>query len=531
MEQSLPQILKRLRKQQGGISQRQLAKQSGLSTSIISKIEQDKASPVIRSSTLEMIANGLDLSTDSPDRRLLFEVAWEREQRKRVTTSDLAQLLGAIKASFPDETSKEGGVLVSADDLQKYSQPQVLTRMEEVADCTIWMLEEASKLKLDKVGAEEILVVTQGGSLFRHLGQYDRWSRAIRSAMQRNWNVVSLDRLTGDMERSFEAVLGIRNLSVYPEQYIARYFRRIGELRPPYNLFIVPHIGARLSLSTHNPAVVDTAFFYPASHPDSAPYISSLIDHFNLLFAETVQLARTYKPRSSEWEDTMTATCQREADEFIANNCINSTTMPPALYDELLEQSLRLEKVYSAMAFRRLKTHHIQRREAFERNVRSFKYLTIMPRRSFEIALGLSKEDNRCRYPMELASNPRQYITVDKRQVFEHIVYLIKDLRRYDNFEIALIEDDHPYLKYLQHTPWLVKGEAVVLTATFTETGVIASELELSEASIVRSYRQEFLTIWNEVADQDKAKQKENVIGELMKLLDDAGYKALTSRS
>jgi hypothetical protein len=286
-----------------------------------------------------------------------------------------------------------------------------------------------------------------------------------------------------------------------------------------------------LSLSTHNPAVVDAAFFYPAKHSDSAPYIKSLTDHFNLLFAETTQLARTYKHHSTEWEDTMTATCQLGADQLLANNCIDNITMPPALYDELLEQSLGVEKVYSAMAFRRLKTHHIQRREAFERNVKSFKYLTIMPRRSFEIALGLSIEDNRCHYPMESASDPSQFITVNKRQAFEHIEFLIDDLRHYDNFEIALSEDNHPYLKYLQHTPWLVKGEASVLTATFTENGVIASELELSEASIVRSYRQEFLTIWNEVADQDKAKQKEKVIGELMKLLDDAGYKALTSRS
>jgi transcriptional regulator with XRE-family HTH domain len=123
----------------------------------ISKIEQDKASPTIRSTTLEMIADGLGLSTDSPDRRLLFEVAWEREQRKRLMTSDLAQLLGAIKASFPDETSKEGGAPDRADALQQYySQPRVLVSMEEVADCTVWMFEEASKLKLDKVGAEEI---------------------------------------------------------------------------------------------------------------------------------------------------------------------------------------------------------------------------------------------------------------------------------------------------------------------------------------------------------------------------------------
>ena len=521
MSETLSQIVKRLRKQ-AGISQGQLATKSKLSKSMISKIEQDKASPVIRSHTLEALADGLGLSTDSPDRRLLFEVAWEREERERERASDLIRLMEAIP-NTTDEESKERADPDRADALQKYySQPRVLKRMEEVADCTIWMLDEACKLKLDKVGAEEILDTTQGrASLFRHLGQEDRWSHAIRSAMHHNWNVVSLYRLTDDIERAFEAVREIRNLSVFPEQYIPRYFRRIGELRPPYNLLIVPHIGALLSLSTHNPAVGDAAFFYPAKHPDSAPYIASLMDHFNLLFAETTQLARTYNLRSPEWEDTMTATCQVEADEFLANNTIDSVTMPPALHDELLKERLRLENVHSSMAFRRLKTQQTQLREAFERHVRSFRYLTIMPRSSFEDAI------RQCRYPVPY--HPNQYIKVDKSQVVEHLEYLIRDLRRYDNYEIALIEDGHRYAKDLLRTPWLVKGEAAVLTATYTESEEgehLASELELTEPSIVRSYRQQFLEIWAAIADPDKAKQKENMIGELTKLLEDAKISA-----
>jgi transcriptional regulator with XRE-family HTH domain len=527
MEERLGQFVKRLRKQQGDITQRQLAERSGLSVESVSKIEQDKASPGIRHTTLERLADGLGLGKDSPDRRMLFALAWQREQRERERTSEVVRLMEAIP-NITDEALKERVDSDGADILQKYySQPRVLERMKEVADCTIWMLGEASKLKLDKVGAEEILDTTQGSlSLFRHLGQEDRWSRAIRSAMQSNWNVVSLYRLTGDIERAFEAVREIRNLSVFPEQYIPRYFRQIGAFRPALNLLIVPQVGALLSLSIHNPAVGDAAFFYPAKHPDSALYISSLMDHFNLLFAETVQLARTYKPRSPEWEDTMTATCLLEGDEYLANNSIDTTNIPPALYDELLEKSLRREKDYSAAAFRRLKTHHIQRRDAFERNLSSFSCITVIPKRAFEIALGLSKDqDYKCSYPVQSASNPNQYIPVDKRQAFEHIEYLIRDLRRYDNFEIALIENNHPYEKYVLYTPWFVKGNATVLTATFTEDGVIASELELSEASIIRSYRQQFLEIWSSIADSDKEKQKEKVIGELTKLREESKSK------
>jgi hypothetical protein len=221
----------------------------------------------------------------------------------------------------------------------------------------------------------------------------------------------------------------------------------------------------------------------------------------------------------------MTATCLLEADEFLANNTIDSVTMPSALHDKLLKERLRLENVHSSMAFRRLKTQQTQLREAFERFVRSFRYLTIMPSSSFEDAI------RQCRYPVPY--HPKQYIKVDKSQIVEHIEYFIRDLRRYDNYEIALIEDDHRYAKDLLHTPWLVKGEAAVLTATYTESEEgerLASELEITEPSIVRSYRQQFLEVWTATADPDKAKQKENVIRWLTKLLEEAKSKPEDSR-
>jgi transcriptional regulator with XRE-family HTH domain len=522
MGETLAQLVLRLRNQTG-LSQERLAKVSGVSKSEIFKIEKDKASPAIRPKTLEHLADGLGLSKDSPDRQLLFEVAWKREQLMRQRTSELARMLGPIpKISVTDQESEEGVLAAKAGHRGKnYSQPQVLERMEDVADCTIWMLNEASKLKLDAVGAEEILDTTQGSSsLFRYLGEDDCWSHAIRLAMESKWNVVSLYRMTSDLERAFEVIREIRNLSVYPEQYIPRYFRRIGELRPTYNLLIVPHIGALLALSTHNPTVVDAAFFYP-DNPNFAPYIKSLTDHFNLLFTETTQLARTYKPRSPEWEETMTATCQLEADEFLANSQLDPITMPPALYDELLQESLRSENTYSAITFRRLKTHHAQRREAFERHVRSFKYPTIMPQGPFEDAV------REGRYAMVYPHYPNKYVTVEKRRVVDHMEYFIRDLRRFDNFEIALFADDDRYAKDLLRTPWLVKGDAAVLTATYTESEdgqslVEVSQLEITEPSIVRSYRQEFLEIWNAIADPDKATQKEKVIGWLTRHLEEA---------
>ena len=98
------------------------------------------------------------------------------------------------------------------------------------------------------------------------------------------------------------------------------------------------------------------------------------------------------------------------------------------------------------------------------------------------------------------------------------------------SYEIALIDPDHKYAEDLRYTPWLVKGESAVLTAIFTKSDdgkhpVFASEFEIEETSLVRSYRRWFLTVWAELADRNRAKQKENVIGRLTKLLERAGAK------
>jgi hypothetical protein len=343
----------------------------------------------------------------------------------------------------------------------------------------------------------------------------------------RKWNVVSLYRMTGDQKRATEVIQEIRNLSIYPTRFIPRAFRRIGEIRPAYNLLIIPRIGALLCLSTHDSAIIDSAFYYPDT-PAFEPHMRLLTEHFSMMYTETDQLARTYNRRSPEWEDTITRISQLEADEFLANNSHDTNTMPPDLYDEFLEKSLNHERSYTTWEFRELKTHHIKRREAFERNIQSFTYRTIMPWRYFEEAMGLSKNaPGECRYLMAYAKGPDQYVTVDKSLAIAHMKHLIQDLRRYNNYEIALIED-HPSVEDLLYTPWLVKGELAVLTAIFTKSDdgkhpVFAAEFELTETSLVHEYRQQFLTLWGQVTEQNRTVQKENMIGRLTTLLEMAG--------
>ena len=528
MNETFAQILWRYRKKQANLTQKQLALKSHISPEEISRLERDdtikNAPMVIRNSTIEALARGLGLAEGGHDWQQFFQAAAERNRQKRTEKSGI----GIPMEPVAGENPKGEIPLNRAYDL---SQHQVLTSMENVANYAIAMLSQAANEKLDKVPDDQIRVTTMGASsIFLRLGREDHWDQAIRSVMQdRKWTVVSLYRMNEDPRRAIEVIQEIRNLSIYPSRFKPRYFRRVGETRPAYNLLIIPRIGALLCMSTHDSAVIDAAFYYPDTK-EFAQHIRMLREHFSVMFTETDELARTYNRRSPEWEDTMTRICQLEADEFLANNSHDATTMPPDLFDEFLEKSLRREKSYSPMEFLSLKTHHIKRREAFERNVQSYTYRTIMPWRYFEEALGISKDaPGECRYLMAYAKGPDQYVTVDKSQAIAHMKHLVQGLRRYDNFEIALIED-HPSVEDLLYAPWLVKGELAVLTAIFTKSKagqhpVFASEFEITETSIVRRYRERFLTLWGQVTEQNRTIQKENIIGKLTTLLEMAGSK------
>jgi transcriptional regulator with XRE-family HTH domain len=277
MGETFGQLVKRLRNQ-ARLSQEKLAEASDLSISITLKIERDdknKNAPMaFRTDTLEKLANGLGLSEDSPDRKLLFETHWERAkqhwERKRRIPRLQEPVLG--------ENSEGNVPLISTFDL---SQQLVLTRMEEVAECVLSMLTEASKENLGKSRAEEIKVTTLGrSSIFQHLEREDDWDQAIRSVMKDGKRrVISVYRTTGDLKRAIDVIQEIRNLSIYPSQYIPKYFRSVGAVRPAYNLLIIPGVGALWGLSTHNPDVIDAAFFYPDT-PAFEQHIRLLIEHF-----------------------------------------------------------------------------------------------------------------------------------------------------------------------------------------------------------------------------------------------------------
>ena len=190
MAETFSELVRRFRNQIK-LSQKRLSKDSGLSLAQIVRIEGDdkhKNTPkTFRTDTLERLANGLRLS--QADRNLLFKVAWEREQQHQARTSDLARLVrGLLKTSSTDEESKEGETPDYADDRQKYSQPGVLARLQDVADCSIWMLKNAPPLK--KLGSGEILDTTQGTYIEPHDGtpevrSTDITDRSIRALQPR----------------------------------------------------------------------------------------------------------------------------------------------------------------------------------------------------------------------------------------------------------------------------------------------------------------------------------------------------------
>jgi len=129
MGESLGELVKRLRRQVG-LSQITLAKKCHLSPSLIIKLERDgrkkTASTAILPSTLELLADGLGLSKDSPDRKLLINAASEQKrQRQLARAREVVSLLEPIPAKeltvrgrpdSPDDLSKPQATYIEPHD-------------------------------------------------------------------------------------------------------------------------------------------------------------------------------------------------------------------------------------------------------------------------------------------------------------------------------------------------------------------------------------------------------------------------------
>ena len=95
-----------------------------------------------------------------------------------------------------------------------------------------------------------------------------------------------------------------------------------------------------------------------------------------------------------------------------------------------------------------------------------------------------------------------------KREKRDHLKALINLLEDNSNYELALIDDTNIHW-FFNRNFWGIKGDTLILESWFSKTQ--GRFLMINESIIVKSFRNNFLQLWEDLPTENK--DKECVIG------------------
>lgn len=341
----------------------------------------------------------------------------------------------------------------------------------------------------------QILLTSQGRSSLDEVPELrGAWSQALYSAMKRGWGVSHLLRLERDERRAVRFVKKMLILLGTEGSYRPYYFTRYGVLSPPYDLVIVPDIAAFILFASGQPERGDSAIYI--QHRDQ---IRILRNHFNQLRSQASPLLTVFGPneRAAFWEATTIAE-KTPGDRLLSQHHPAALTTPKSWWRQgtnwAMVHGLAEPELTTLIAQR------LARQQAFEEQVRSFRFRDICAMRSIRLLAEAGVFTD---------SPARQDIALDWNDRIEFIRHLIGLLERHPNYELALVDESSEATSLLHN--WWVKGEHTVLLETTRpdDNGSrVEIDLMINEPTLVRGFRDAFEDIWGSIAPQFREKQE-----------------------
>lgn len=263
----------------------------------------------------------------------------------------------------------------------------------------------------------------------------------------------------------------------YKGSYRPFYFNKYNTINPPYEMIIVPGVGALLCLATEGMDYIDTAFFYRQQDA-----IESLYKYFNQLSSQTEPLLRIFNV--DNYFEEITKIDKKLGDVFHLSVDLEFISIPYSLWLKHLNRTIKDEAEISIHAKR------IQKRiNSFHKQVEKYKFKSIYSVEAIEHLIEKGEY---------LINNI--YTKATKEDIVENLSYLIYLLKKYDNFEVALINYSQSYL--IPQNFWRVKGDynAMIsfwgLNATLDNVNETGLFLEINEGTISSAFKDYFIEIW-----------------------------------
>jgi hypothetical protein len=348
-------------------------------------------------------------------------------------------------------------------------------------------------------GGDDLFFTTQGRYLRNVEPQIQRrLIQAFYRATERGWTISHLWRLDEHPERTI-GLLGMMLDLAGSRRYLPFYFRPYGTLTPPYDLAIVAGVAGMLMFSAGSVDGLDVAFVVTEQ-----AVLDSLHAHFMGLREQAELVFQTYMDGRNEMavSSVLSESEAQPGGRLLVKEGLSALTTPLPWLEEgsyFGESAVRSgratpEQVSGFLAFTRSRVRE------FERNVTTYDYLDIVPKRAIiaMVTTGTYDYDS----PLVGASAPIP-IRV------EHLRRTVDLLRTYPRYRMALLDESEEHEVPPSPQMNITGANKVMLGAwTLTSDGSAGiADLLITEPTLVAAFREHFHALWRKITPRNRDKR------------------------
>lgn len=331
-------------------------------------------------------------------------------------------------------------------------------------------------------GQREIQMTYQGHRTLDRFGDHmNWWLSALRAALQNGYDISHLVTIDGSEARSERMVEHVLRLTGTVGSYRPRFFWRYGSLRYPYEMVIVPEVGAMICLGTGHDGQVDSALLL-----EDPREVELLRAHFGALATETKPLTNAHSRPEDKFRylNTLLQMEEREGEAFLAAGGLCSHTAPYSWFREGSNWVRRMP-AWGAPDPSWMIELQKRRSDAFFRNVATYRHCTICPKSAIVRLAVEGKGGHHAPYTIVARE--------DRLSQLENVIAL---LRTFDRYELALLneseERDHIVAGFLEVKRGSRGDDAVLLLEAYSPAGdgaVGGKVIEALEPTLCAAFR------------------------------------------
>jgi hypothetical protein len=489
---------------QRDMTPRALAGLLSLDLSLVYKWLRSERTPRFNSGHADHIAEALHLTPI--ERRALYASQMRSLRARPAQRSRLMPRTHFASAPIESLVAHGASALAGRAPLARHGKSSEMTQVEGAVrgpqaalEAAIEILATAPSLRsLDD--DDTILLTWQGEGA---LDPFDppfglAWTQALRGALARGWRARQIWRLNRDVSRSatlVKSMLDLLGAGAYEPLFVPKH----ETLQAPYDLLIVPNHAAVLFFATADSAAVDSALV-----TRDTQQIALFSAHFELLRKHAQPVLEAYtSAQATLFDEVLTQSEIRVPGRYFVKYTPSLMTEPA---EWISKDSFWAERMRdlgrTGPALTALIEHQRERLMALLAHAESTEYRDICTMQAIE---DIARHGW---YLRNATYRPVKSAPVAERR--EHLTNAIKVLRRYDHYQLALLDKrEEDELKVTRETFWeILGGQRALINARSldAEDQPIDLNITLDEPSIVAAFVDYFESLWRRIDPEHRDK-------------------------